>query len=170
MTKRAAPKKGKVSLSDDQKRWVVTQNAQHRRPSAVAKAFGEEFAFEISKQLVEVYDPTKAAGSNLSDEFRVLFEKTRKAYDEDRTGIPTLNKIFRLRILNDLALDALERNDGAELRATLKQIALEDGGGYTNKRELSGPDGAAISVQVTDADRARALAALIARTKARKGA
>ncbi|MCO5965482.1 DUF2280 domain-containing protein [Sinorhizobium meliloti] len=47
-------------------------------PSIVVDTVMQEFGETITRQSVEGYDPTKRAGSNLAEKWRLLFEETRK--------------------------------------------------------------------------------------------
>ena len=136
-----------TDLNEFQKAFLVTENACYRKPAALAKAFKETFDLEISRQLVECYDPTKVAGKDLSEQWRVLFNKARKAFLEDTEDIQFFHQPARLRALNDIALTAIDRGNTVEARAALEQIAKEAGGAYTNKRELSGPGAAPFRLQ-----------------------
>ena len=65
-------------LSDEVKYFIVQKLACFGTPSEVAKDVKDEFGIVISRQRVQLYDPTKKAGADLGAELRAIFEATRK--------------------------------------------------------------------------------------------
>jgi hypothetical protein len=71
-----------------------------------------------------------------------MFEVSRKTFLEDVTAIPIANRATRIRALNRTATRA-ETMKNFKLAADLhKQAAEEMGNAYTNRREVTGKDGA----------------------------
>jgi hypothetical protein len=98
---------------------------------------------------VEGYDPTKRAGSNLAEKWKLLFEETRKTFLEDTATIAISHRAVRLRALQRMA-DKAENQGNMVLAASLmKQAAEEVGNAYTNRRELTGKDGKDLPVPVS---------------------
>ncbi|MDR6421289.1 hypothetical protein J2801_003577 [Paraburkholderia phenoliruptrix] len=131
-----------AALTDDVKAFVVQALACFDTPTQVANAVKEEFGLEITRMQVSTYDPTKFMGRNLSKKWREIFEATRKAFLEDQASIPIANQNFRLRALNNLYQNAATRGNAALAAQLLEQAAKESGGSFTNRREMTGRDGA----------------------------
>lgn len=128
-------------MTDAVRMYIIQALAAFDTPSMVADAVKDEFGVTISRQSVHAYDPTKAAGKDLSEKWRTLFEESRKAFLDNVTDIPIANKATRVRALNRMAAKA-EAMKNFKLAADLhKQAAEEMGNAYTNRRELTGKDG-----------------------------
>lgn len=128
----------KPLLKDPQKRFVVQCLACFETPQYVAALVKEKFGVEITRQAVECYDPTKVAGSDLKEELREVFKKTRAAYLEEVSSVGIANKIVRLRTLERLAGTAESLNNFRWAAHLIKQardevegINLPAGGGKT---------------------------------------
>lgn len=123
-------------LSDEVKAFIVQALACYDAPSVVAEAVKQEFGLVVSRQSVEQYDPTKRAGRNLSEKWRVVFEATRTEFKAKTNDIPIANKAVRLRALQRMA-DKAESMRNLPLAAQLlKQAAEEVGDVYTNKQKI----------------------------------
>lgn len=129
------------AMTDEVKAFVVQALASFDTPSQVVEAVKAEYGLTLTPQGVQSYDPTKHTGRNLSAKWRVLFEKARKAFVEDSSGIPIAHRSTRLRALQRMAAKA-EAAKNYPLAAQLhKQAAEEMGNAYTNRREVTGKDG-----------------------------
>lgn len=154
-----------------QKRFLVQRLACFDGPTEAARAFKEEFGFDLARNRVSYYDPTTKGGAALPDDLRAIFEAARKAFLADLDSIPIANRAVRLRHLQKQLEFFSGKNAAAIVLQLCEAAAKEVGDVHTNrlKHELSGPKGKPIQVQdVTDKARARALAAFIAKTKATK--
>lgn len=128
-------------MNDAVRMYIVQSLAAFDTPSQVADAVKEEFGVSITRQGVHAYDPTKAAGKDVDQRWKTLFEESRKSFLENVTDVPIANKATRLRALHRMA-QAAERKGNYPLAAQLhKQAAEEMGNAYTNRRELTGKDG-----------------------------
>lgn len=128
-------------MNDAVRMYIVQSLAAFDTPSQVADAVKEEFGVSITRQGVHAYDPTKAAGKDVDQRWKTLFEESRKSFLENVTNVPIANKATRLRALHRMA-QAAERKGNYPLAAQLhKQAAEEMGNAYTNRRELTGKDG-----------------------------
>ena len=121
-------------LTADQKLFIVQRVACFDSPTAVAKAVKEEYGVEVSRQVVEGYDPTKYAGRNLAVKYKGVFEETRKAFLEDTTAIAISHKAVRLRSLQRMAEKAESMGNMVLAKDLLEQAAKESGNAYSNKR------------------------------------
>lgn len=132
-----------ATLNKKQKLFIVRSLAVFNTPQETVVLVKEEFNADVTRQQVETYDPTKRAGKDLSEEFRIEFEATRKDFLEKPENIPTANKSVRLKILNDLVYK--NHKNQRVVRGLLEQIAKEMGGLYTNRTEHTGKDGAPLN-------------------------
>jgi hypothetical protein len=131
----------KGTLKDEVKTFIVQSLACFDTPSVVVEAVRKEFGATITRQSVEGYDPTKKAGSNLAEKWRLLFEETRKTFLEDTASIAISHRAVRLRALQRMAEKAETQGNMVLASSLLKQAAEEVGGAYTNRREITGKDG-----------------------------
>lgn len=125
-----------VKLNDEARAFVVCALASFDTPSIIAAAVKREFDLTISRQGIEVYDPTKRMGRNLSEKWKTLFTQARKAFLEDTSTIPISHKASRLRALNRMASLAEEKGNVALAAQLLKQAAEECGEVYTNRHKI----------------------------------
>jgi hypothetical protein len=128
-------------LTDEIRTFITQQLACFDAPSIVVADVKKEFGVEVSPQAVEAYDPTKRAGRHVAAKWKAIFEATRKAFLEDTSTIPVANRAFRLRVLQRLVDKAEQRGNAPLAAQLLEQAAKEAGGAFTNRREISGPDG-----------------------------
>jgi hypothetical protein len=129
------------AITDEVKAFIIQALASFDTPSQVVEAVKAEYGIVVTAQNVQNYDPTKYAGRKLAEKWRIVFEKSRKAFVDDCTGIPIAHRSTRLRALQRMATKA-ESMKNYPLAAQLhKQAAEEMGNAYTNRRELTGKDG-----------------------------
>lgn len=145
--RKAEPRK---TLPYKVQKFIVEQNACDEKPSDVVKAVKEEFAIDITRQLVEHYDPTKAAGSQLSAKLAEHYWAVREKYErqEEERGIGSIS--YRLRRLGVLERLAFSKGNSLEARECMKQAAEDKGGKYTNRREMTGAGGGPIRLTVEE--------------------
>jgi len=136
----------KGKLTEEAQTYVVQALACFDTPSEVADAVNKEFGLEVTKQGVEKYDPTKAAGKQLAKRWKQLFEKTREDFLSNTASIAISHRAVRLKALQRMALAAERMKNYALSAALLEQAAKEVGDAYTNKRQISGPNGKPIEV------------------------
>jgi hypothetical protein len=129
-----------------QKRFLVQRLACFEKPSAVAKAFKEEFGFELQLNRVTYYDPTTKAGAALLDELKVIFFETRQGNLADLEGIKIFHKAHQLRAL-DRALDTAESRGAIPMVIDLVEAAAKIAGTIVSKHELTGKDGKDLPAQ-----------------------
>lgn len=130
------------AMNDEIRTFIVQALACFDTPSMIVTAVKEEFGVTVTPQAVQAYDPTKYAGRTVAQKWRQMFEAGRKSFLENVTEIPIANRATRVRALNRMAI-AAERMKNFGLAAQLhKQAAEEMGNAYTNRREVTGKDGA----------------------------
>lgn len=142
--------RGEPKLTDELRAYVVQELAAYIPPSVVADAIRKDFGIKITPQSIEAYDPTKRAGAKLAMRWRVLFEATRKAVREDVDAIGIANRNVRLRTLQRMAVKAESSGNMALVANLLEQAAKEVGDAYTNRREITGKEGAPIMPSVIE--------------------
>ena len=99
-------------------------------------------SIEVTRQQVSAYDPNRRIAKDLSAKWRAVFDETRKKFLDDVSTIPIANQAFRLRALNRM-YDRVQGQGNMALAAQLiEQAAKESGGAFTNRREMTGKDGA----------------------------
>ncbi|MFQ6161408.1 DUF2280 domain-containing protein [Sinorhizobium meliloti] len=134
-------------LKDEVKIFIVQSLACFDTPSVVVDAVRKEFGATITRQSVEGYDPTKKAGSNLAEKWKLLFEETRQTFLEDTATIAISHRAVRLRALQRMAEKAETQGNMVLAANLLEQAAKEVGDSYTNRRQISGPDGGPVEVR-----------------------
>jgi hypothetical protein len=140
----------KKRLKPEHKLFVVQCLARFMTPLEVEKLVREDFGVSITRQSVEAYDPSKAAGGKLDEELKQVFYRTREQFIADIDGIDVSHRSFRLTQLSNLYRTAFRQGATVIAAQFLEQAAKECGGIFTNRREHSGPAGAPIALSVED--------------------
>jgi hypothetical protein len=128
-------------MNDAVRMFIIQSLAAFDTPSQVAEAVKDEFGITISRQAVHAYDPTKAAGKDLQEKWRTLFEESRAAFLDNVADIPIANKAMRLRALQRMASKAEGMKNLALAARLHEQAAKEVGNAYTNKVDHTSSDG-----------------------------
>lgn len=119
--------------------FIVRSLAVFNTPTETSKAVQEEFGIEVTRQKCEAYDPTKRTGQDLSAELKAEFEATRKQFLENPQHIPIANLAYRLQLMQRV-INGAGKNSVLILK-TLEQAAKDEGGAFTNRKEITGADG-----------------------------
>lgn len=138
-----------AALKEPVKIFIVQALACRDTPQEVAEQVLQEFGVKVDRKQCQSYDPTKAAGKNLSKKFIELFNKTRADFDAGLIDIPIANKYYRLKQYQK----QLERNSKNVVMSLkiLEQAAKDTGGQFTNRQEITGKDGEALQTTVVHA-------------------
>ena len=128
-----------AALKEPVKIFIVQALACRDTPQEVADQVLQEFGVKIDRKQCQLYDPTKAAGKNLSKKFVELFHKTRADFDTGLIDIPIANKHYRLKQYQK-QLERNAKNTVMSLKI-LEQAAKDCGGQFTNRQEITGKDG-----------------------------
>ena len=128
-----------AALKKEIKLYIVRSLAIFNTPSETVELVHQEYGVKVTKQQCEKYDPTKRSGENLSEEFRIDFEKTREMFLGKPKAIPIANLAVRLQRYES-QYQKHSKNRVAAL-SILKQAAEDMGGKYTNRTEHTGKDG-----------------------------
>ncbi len=145
-----------AALTEDQKLLVVQALACFDSPQQVADLVKVEFGLSVTRQQVASYDPTKAAGKQVSKKLKAIFEETRAKFLENTASIPIAKQAYRLRVLQRQLERAERQGNTAMVSALLEQAAKETGGAFTNRREVTGKDGGPIQQQAVTAEQVSA--------------
>lgn len=138
-----------AKLSEAEKRFIVQALACYDTPTQVVEAVKEEFGTVLDRGHVGCYDPTKVAGKQLAKKWRDLFEETRKRFRAEVAEIPIADQAYRLRQLQRMLQDAMSRKNVVLASQLLEQAAKEAGGAFSNRREISGPNGGPVPMAPT---------------------
>lgn len=130
-----------ATLTEDQKVFIVQALACYDSPSTVAAAVKDQFGVNVSRQQVESYDHTKASSKGVAKKLVALFDETRERFVEGVAAVPVAKKVYRLRVLQRALERAEKQGNSAMVLQILEQAAKEEGGAFTNKRELTGKNG-----------------------------
>lgn len=128
-----------AALKEPVKIFIVQALACRDTPQEVAEQVLQEFGVKVDRKQCQSYDPTKAAGKNLSKKFIELFNKTRADFDAGLIDIPIAQKYYRLKQYQK-HLEKNARNTVMSLNI-MKQAAQDLGGQFTNRQEITGKDG-----------------------------
>lgn len=128
-----------AALKEPVKIFIVQALACRDTPQEVADIVKQEYGIKIERSQVALYDPTKAAGKNLSKKFIDLFNETREKFDAGLINIPIAQKFYRMRQYQK-HLEKNARNTVMSLNI-MKQAAQDLGGQFTNRQEITGKDG-----------------------------
>lgn len=126
--------------------FIIRCLAQFMEPSKVAEAVKENFKIDVSRQLVEHYDPTKAAGADLREEFVDIFNEARKEYiAQPLHNIIGANDIVQLQILSDLLVS--KKGNVVMSIKLIDQIQKIMKGHYEKKIEITGAGGGPLQTE-----------------------
>ncbi|QXG29094.1 DUF2280 domain-containing protein [Pseudomonas viridiflava] len=129
-------------LTPEIKTFIVQALACFDSPSQVAEAVRAEFGMTVSRQQVEIHDPTKRCSKGLAKRWVTLFEDTRTNFRETMVEVPVAHRAYRLRALGRMMEEAEERGNLAQAAKLLEQAAKECGDMYTVRRNNgAGPSG-----------------------------
>lgn len=135
-----------AKLTEAQQHFIVQRLAYYDKPSTVVTDVKEEFGIVVSRQQVHGYHPEHGQPSK---KWRDLFEKHRLAFDEERVRAPASRRPVRVRRLTRMAESAEGRGNAVLAASLYEQIAKEEGGMFTNRREITGKNGEPIAGDFT---------------------
>lgn len=127
-------------LKAEHKQFIVTRLACFDTPSEVSQAVKDEYGLEMTRQRIQQYDPTKAAGQQLSKKLSDLFHEVRERFVEDTGSIAISHKAVRLARLDRMATRAETKGNLPLAASLLEQAAKEAGDWFTNLRKVAPTD------------------------------
>lgn len=139
-----------AALKGPVKVFITERLACFEKPSDIQQAVKKLFKVDVTPQQVLAYNPTLVSGQNLGKTLREVFEASRAKFLTDTASIPIANKGYRLRLLDKMAEQMVDRGNVAMVAQLLEQAAKEQGEAYTNKHkhELGGEGGGPLTVVV----------------------
>ncbi|WP_441258065.1 DUF2280 domain-containing protein [Vibrio sp. Vf1514] len=143
-----------AALNNEVKAFIVQALACYDSLETVSSSVKEQFGLSLTRQQIQSYDPTKAAGKSLSKKWVELFEVTRDRFQNEISDIPIANKAYRLRTLDRMAARAETMRNYNLTAQLIEQAAKECGDSYTNKQkhEHSGAGGGPIETLTLSKD------------------
>ncbi|MBY8037776.1 DUF2280 domain-containing protein [Vibrio fluvialis] len=143
-----------AALNNEVKAFIVQALACYDSLETVSSSVKEQFGLSLTRQQIQSYDPTKAAGKSLSTKWVELFEVTRERFQNEISDIPIANKAYRLRTLDRMAARAETMRNYNLTAQLIEQAAKECGDSYTNKQkhEHSGAGGGPIETLTLSKD------------------
>ena len=129
-----------AALKEQVKIFIVQALACMDTPQQVANAVKQEFNIEIDRKQVQLYDPTKAAGKNLSKKYKEL----QKIYEDWKN-----NRLMKQGVIKQVR-EEMQGYDLMLLNLELKQLEIE------KLREGEGdedPTPVKVTIQVVDASK-----------------
>jgi hypothetical protein len=134
-----------AALTPEIKTFIVQALACFDSPLQVAEAVREQYGMTISRQQVEIHDPTKRCSKGLARRWIVLFADPRCAFLRAIANIPIASRSYRLRALGRM-LEQVERRGNLVLAARLLEQAAKEVGAASVDSRSKAP---AAAVEVT---------------------
>lgn len=131
-----------ATLNDQVKLFIVQRLAMFDTLPQVIAAVKETFDLTVSPQQVHFYDPT--VGQKPARKWIREFRRTRRRFQQRHFDIAIANKSVRLQRLDRIQLVVEKGKNYALAIAIIEQAAKEMGDAFTNRRELTGKDGAPV--------------------------
>ena len=114
-----------AKLTDAEKTYVVTRLASYDTPGLIAKSMNQDLGIEITRQAIAFYDPTRYSRRPCPKRWSVLFWKIRAEVIAGKADVGAAHPTVRVRRLDQMACEQMEKGNAAEARALLKQAAEE---------------------------------------------
>jgi hypothetical protein len=112
-------------LTRAQKADVVRRLAAYDSPGAIAKSLKQDYGIEITRQAIAFYDPTRYSARRRPKRWADLFRETRAEIIAGKADAGAAHRLVRVRRLDQMACDQMDKGNAAEARALLKQAADE---------------------------------------------
>ena len=119
--------------------------AVYESPSDVIDAVKEKFNVAVTRQQLQHYDPNTVAGKDLAKGLKDLFEKTRNEF-EAKEPVPLAKKVARVKKLSNYVEKFENMGNFGKAMEAMEQIAREEGGMFTNRKEITGAGGKPIEI------------------------
>ncbi len=124
-----------ADLTTKQKEFIVVRLACAMSGTEVREEFAAEFpGVAVTTQQISYYNPHTANGQRLDPRWKALFEETRKRYLEGLATSAIGSRLFRLHLLEQIAIDPETGKSRLGL-AAIQAAAKEVGGLYERVKE-----------------------------------
>ena len=139
-------------LTPDAQAEIVGAHARFTPPQDIIATIKAKYGVDVTPQDVARYDPTTAASvlRGLAQKWKDLFERVRADYLREVSRVDIANKVVRLQKLSR-QIRALENEPRTPVKLIADLIELADkiaGDHHTNRREITGKDGAPLQAPV----------------------
>ena len=141
----------KSDLKIQHKRFIVSLLAAYESPSEVIASVKEEFGIDVTRQQLQHYDPHTVAGKTLNQDLKDLFAASRAEFEESEIIPLSITKV-RLKYLSRYVHKLENMGNIGKAAELIEQIAKDEGGAFTNRREISGRDGKPIEMHQVSVD------------------
>lgn len=135
-----------AKLTEAQQHFIVQRLAYYDRPATIIADVKDEYGITVSRQQVHGYHPDHGKPS---PRWKEIFGEYRKAFDEERVRASAALRSVRVRRLTRMAERAEDKGNMVLAASLYEQIAKEQGGMFTNRRELVGEGGGPITGALT---------------------
>lgn len=160
-------------LNNLQKVFIVKAFAQFMTVSEVQAAVKEQFdGLELKTNQLSAYKPDCIAGQTLQAKLKAVYDRERERFLKAWDEIPIANKSFRMKELDRMLhnLKTAPRPNVQQIKELLEQAAKEEGGMFTNRREITGKGGGPLEISnLTPEQKAARVAELVDAARSRKG-
>jgi hypothetical protein len=115
----------------------------------VMAEFRETFGEKIDRRKAHSYEASRPCyRRKIGKALCTLFDRTRAEFESQKMAVPIASKLWRLRSYQRCAERAEEMGNLVLVGEMCEHAAKECGGMFTNRRELGGPRGEAIPVNL----------------------
>lgn len=136
-------------MEEKHRAWLVVRWACYGRTSEILAEFAVEFGFQVPSNRARNYD---LSGIRTKDEAKKrgvakwfdLFAQSRAEFEASIGDIPIASAAYRIKKLDEMFEQALEKRNFRSAAALLEQAAKETGGMFSNRRIMNA------TVEVTD--------------------
>ncbi|OHC95566.1 MAG: hypothetical protein A2792_03485 [Sphingomonadales bacterium RIFCSPHIGHO2_01_FULL_65_20] len=126
-----------MTLSEEQKAWIVIQYARMRSAWQIRRDFKEIWGGELDRKQVHRYNPASSCNYGRGmQKWQGLFDEEREKFLDQVNRIPIANLAVRLDRLETMCVNAMEKGNSAMAANLIEQAAKEVGGLFTNRREI----------------------------------
>lgn len=124
-------------LTFDQKYFIVTCLAEFMTNTEINEQLRDVFGIQVSRQLLNYYNPLTANGSKMNSEWKALFQQKRSEFLQRMNNIGVSQLPVRLRRIERAYERAIQRGNDKFALDCLRQAAEECGGKYTNTQNMN---------------------------------
>lgn len=117
--------------------FVVAQLATFASPQEIARAVRTLYGIEVSRQAISRYDPSNPYGPRAAGRWKKVHQETRRRFLTSVADVPVAHRVYRLKCLNAMFDEALEKNDLKMAARLLEQAGREVGDRRVNRRDTS---------------------------------
>ena len=129
-----------AKLTDEQKAFIVISFARYATRADIRHAMRDQWGItDLRGSQIDQYDPTAFRNRRNPTHYRKwqkLFDDTRAELKHNVSQIKCANPEYRLMVLDEMIEDAKAKKNYRLVAELLEQAAKEQGGVFTNTREV----------------------------------